>query len=353
MSDDQNEERTEEPTEKRRREYREKGQVARSNEVNTAMLMTGALIFWSFYAPVFWRDLQSFLAIFWRTCSEITLTAQSSIQILIFVLLQMVDLIWPLLLGGFLIGFLAGFIQIGWLFTLQPLQPDFNKMDPIKGMGKLISKRSFFEAGKSIGKVVLVGVVAYQTLFGRFEKFMDLAGAPLGASVAVMAEVMFVILLKCCLLLTVIAVVDFLFSRREMEEKMKMTKQEVKEESKETEGDPQLKQKIRSIQRDMAKKRMMDDVPKSDVIITNPTHYAVAIRYRRAEMEAPVVVAKGTDHLARRIREVGEENNVPRVEKPAVARALYQVEIGEAIPEQMYKAVAEILAYVYGLKKNG
>ncbi|MFO7839146.1 MAG: flagellar biosynthesis protein FlhB [Desulfosalsimonadaceae bacterium] len=350
MADEQQEEKTEEPTEKRRREFREKGQVAQSREVNTAMLLTGVLILGSFYAPVFWRDLQELLAFFWRRCGQFAVDQESFVLMLVFILQKMAGLLWPLLLGCLVLGVLSGYIQIGWLFTLKPMQPDFNKLDPIKGMGKLISMRSFFEAGKSFGKIILVGVLAYWTLFARFDRFLGLAGVNLDAVTGFMADVMFVILLKCCLLLIVIAVADYVFSRWEMEKKMRMTKQEVKEEHKETEGDPQVKQRVRSIQQEMAKKRMMAEVPESDVVITNPTHYAVALRYRREAMDAPVVTAKGADHLARRIREVADEHGVPRVENPVVARSLYQVEPGEQIPEDMFKAVAEILAYVYSLK---
>ncbi len=352
MPEEQNAERTEEPTEKRRREFREKGQVAQSKEVNTALLLTGTLILWSFYAPHFWEDLCTFLGFFWRMCSELTISSGSVQKMFLFMSLQMANLIWPLLLTGFVLGFLAGYIQIGWLFTTKPLQPDLTKLDPIKGSAKFVSKRTFFEAAKSIGKVFLVGGVGFWTLFSRFEEFLGLAGAKLSTVIIFLADFMFLILLKCCVLLMIIAVIDYIFSRKEMEEKMKMTKQEVKEENKETEGDPQVKQKVRSIQRQMAKKRMMAEVPKSDVIITNPTHYAVAIRYERTAMEAPVVVAKGADHLARQIKKIGLEHEVPLVENPLVAKSLYQVELGETIPEEMFKAVAEILAYVYGLKNR-
>jgi flagellar biosynthesis protein FlhB len=352
MSEDKNEERTEEPTEKRRRDFREKGQVAQSREVNTAMLLTGSLILWSFYAPVFWKNLKSFLAIFWGISSEFAVTSLSVRLMMLFIAQNMASLLWPLLLSCLVFGFLSSYLQIGWLITAKPLLPDLNKLDPIKGMSKFVSKRSFFEAAKSFGKVFLVGVLAYWILFDRFDQFLGLAGAGLDYVVAFMADVMFIILLKCCFLLAVIAVADYFFSRHEMEKKMKMTKQELKQEHKESEGDPQVKQRVRTIQREMSRKRMMAEVPKADVIITNPTHYAVAIRYKREEMNAPLVVAKGVDYMAMKIREIGKLNNVPLVENRVVARSLYQVELGKPIPEQMFKAVAEILAYVYKLKRG-
>ena len=352
MSEEKNEERTEEPTEKRRREFREKGQVAQSREVNTAMLLTGTLILWTYYAPVFWENLKSFLAVFWTLSSEYSLTVLSLKLMILFVMKNLAGLMWPMLLAGIVLGFFASYLQIGWLLTMKPLQPDLKKMDPIKGMSKFFSKRSFFEAAKSLGKVILIGVVAYWTLFARFDRFLGLSGVDLVDSVSFMAEVMFIILLKCSLLLMAISVADYFFSRHEMEKKMKMTKQELKQEYKETEGDPHIKQRVRTIQREMSRKRMMAEVPKSDVIITNPTHYAVALRYKREEMDAPIVVAKGADYLAMKIREIGKLHNIPLVENPIVAGSLYKVELGKMIPEQMFKAVAEILAYVYKLKKR-
>jgi flagellar biosynthetic protein FlhB len=352
MAEEQQQERTEAPTEKRRREFRQKGQVAQSREVNTAMLLTGLLLVWSFYGPVFWRDLQTLLAFFWQSCAELPVTVGSFRQMMIFILLKSAALLWPLMLSGLLLGIVSGYIQVGVLFTAKPLIPDLSKLDPINGLGRMISKRSAFEALKSFGKIILVGALAYWTLFGRFDEFLGLAGMELDSSVAFMAGVMFSILVKCCILLILIALADYVFSRWEMEKKMKMTKQEIKEEHKETEGDPQIKQKVRAIQRDMARRRMMADVPKADVIITNPTHFAVAVSYKRGEMDAPMIMAKGADHLARRIREIGAQHGVPVVENPVVARALYKVDIGAQIPENMFKAVAEILAYVYSLKNK-
>ncbi len=352
MSEEKGEERTEQPTEKRRREFREKGQVAQSREVNNAMLMTGSLMLWSFYAPVFWNDLKSFLAVFWGMSSEYDLTRQSVGTMLLFVAKAMGALIWPLLVSCLLLGFLSSYLQIGWLLTVKPLQPDFTKLDPIKGMGKFVSKRSFFEMAKSFGKVFLIATISYWVMWDRADRFLVLAETDLESMIGFMAETMFDILLRCCILLIGIASADYFFTRWEMEKKMKMTKQEVKEENKETEGDPLVKQRVRSLQREMSRKRMMSQVPLSDVTITNPTHYAVSILYKKEKMKAPVVVAKGMGHLALKIKEVAKSGNVPLVENPPVARALYKIELGQAIPNEMFQVVAEILAYVYKLKKR-
>jgi flagellar biosynthetic protein FlhB len=259
-------------------------------------------------------------------------------------------LLWPFLLLALIIGIAATALQIGWLFTLKPLQPKISKMNPIKGAQKLVSKKALFEVAKSVMKLAIVVIIVATTVRNNIEEILLLPQASLGSTLEFYVYLAGTIMLKCSLLLILIAVLDYLFQRYEMEEQMKMTKKELKDEHKETEGDPQLKQKMKSIQKEMANKRMMQEVPQSDVVITNPTHVAVALAYRRDEMDAPQVVAKGEDQLAQRIRSLARESDVPVLENPPLARALNKVEVGDAIPPDMYKAVAEILAYVYNLK---
>ncbi|HEY5673485.1 MAG TPA: EscU/YscU/HrcU family type III secretion system export apparatus switch protein, partial [Malonomonas sp.] len=191
-----------------------------------------------------------------------------------------------------------------------------------------------------------------KTVSNEFAAALTLVQLDLNQTLIFIAQTAFLVMAKSCGIMIVLAIVDFAFSRYEMEQQMKMTKQEVKEEFKETEGDPHVKSRIRSMQMQMARKRMMAEVPKADVVITNPTHFSVAIAYDRASMDAPQIVAKGADHLAFRIREIAREHKVPIVENKPVARALYKMEVGEAIPEDMFKAVAEVLAYVYSLKNR-
>jgi flagellar biosynthetic protein FlhB len=260
--------------------------------------------------------------------------------------------LWPVFLLTLVVGFCASFFQVGPLFSTKVFQPDINKFNPIKGMAKFVSKRSAVELVKSLAKVCLIGFIAYKTVAGEFETALTLALLDLNQTLIFLGQVAFLVLGKSCGVIIVLAVIDFAFSKYEMEQKMKMTKQEVKEEFKETEGDPQLKARVRSMQQQMARKRMMAEVPKADVIITNPTHLSVAITYERNEMNAPRIVAKGGDHLAFRIREIAREHQVPIVENKPVARALYTHEVGDEIPEEMFTAVAEILAYVYSLKSR-
>ena len=353
MSEDSNQERTETATDKRRGDFREKGQVAQSREINTAALLTCSLILWVFYAPFFLRDLQQLMAHLFRITGSFELTALGFDNLCWTLGRQMGLLLFPVFLLTMLVGFLSSYLQIGPLFTLKPFTDiDLSKFDPIKGMGRFISKRSFIELLKSTAKVTLVGVIAYRTVAAEVDGALDLVSMEPVQLLSYLGRITFLVVAKACGLLILLALLDFLFVRWEMEEKMKMTKQEIKEEFKESEGDPQIKARVRQMQMQMARRRMMAEVPKADVIITNPTHFAIALSYDRSAMDAPKVIAKGADHMAFKIREIAKEHKIPIVENKPVARALYQVELGEMVPEEMFKAVAEILAYVYSLKRK-
>jgi len=350
MADESGQEKSEQASDKRREEFRKKGQVAQSREVQTAAMLTGFVLLWYSYGPTFWVGLSRLLAEVWATSGSFAVTPLSTVNLLGFLLGRLGLLLWPILLLVLVVGFLASFLQIGWIFTTDPLTPDFGKLDPVQGMKRFISWRSLVELLKSLAKIILVGWVAYRTIRPELESLVLLSNLEVIDTLSVLGRLSGLVLIKTCGVIVVLAVVDFLFVRWEMEQKMKMTKQEQKEEMRESEGDPLLKARVRSLQLQMSRRRMMAAVPMADVVITNPTHLAVAIVYTRGRMDAPQVVAKGADLLAMRIREVARENQVPLVENVAVARALYQVELGAAVPEELFVAVAEILAYVYKLR---
>lgn len=352
MAEGSDQERSEDATSKRRDDFRKKGQVAQSKEVTTAALMTMSLLLWVFYAKYFWVDLQQMLIGNLRLLAHFNATPLSVINLLFEMVALLGQMLWPVFALTLLVGFFSSFLQVGPLWSTKVFEPDLSKFNPIKGMAKFVSKRSAVELVKSLAKVSLIGFVAYKTVSNEFATALTLVQLDLSQTVLFLAQTAFLVMAKTCGIMIVLAIIDFAFSRREMEQKMKMTKQEVKEEYKETEGDPQVKSRIRSLQQQMARKRMMAEVPKADVVITNPTHFSVAISYDRATMAAPQIVAKGADHLAFRIREIAREHQVPIVENKPVARALYKMEVGEAIPEELFKAVAEVLAYVYSLKKR-
>lgn len=349
---DSDQERTEQATGKRRADFRKKGQVAQSKEVHTAALMTGALLLWTFYAPVFWRSLENILGRMWTIAGDFEVTPLSVMVLFNRIAGQMALLMAPILLMTLVIGFMSSYLQIGWLFTAEPLAPNLSKINPVTGLGRLFSKRSIIEVVKSLLKVLLVGVVAYKVIISEFGHALDLVDMDVKDSVSFLAGTAGRIMLRACGIMILLGLFDFLFVRWEMEEKMKMTKQEQKEEHKESEGDPQIKARIRSLQMQAARRRMMAEVPKADVIITNPTHLSIALAYDRNRMNAPQIVAKGADAVAMRIREIAREHRVPLVENKPVARALFKVDIGREVPEEMFQAVAEILAYVYGLKRR-
>ncbi len=350
MANDSAGERTEQATAKRRLDFRKKGQVAQSKEVQTAALMATTLLLWFFYAPLFWKKLSVSLAGIWKMSASYEVTPNAIVNLFALLLQRSALLLAPLFLLVIVVGLFSSVLQIGWLFTGKPLQPDFAKLNPIAGAARFVSKKSLVEVVKSLAKVLLIGAISYKVVFSEFENALLLIDLDVIETVRFLGKVATNVLFKACGILVLLGLFDFLFVRWEMEQKMKMTKQEQKEEFKESEGDPHIKARIRSLQQQMSRKRMMAEVPKADVIVTNPTHLSVALRYDRAKMDAPQIVAKGADHLAMRIREIASENQVPLVENKPIARALYKVDVGQPVPEEMFKAVAEILAYVYGLQ---
>jgi flagellar biosynthetic protein FlhB len=344
-------ERTETPSAKRREDFRKKGQVAQSREVQTAAMFTLLLLFWIFFARTFWGDIQELITSVWKISGEYAITTPSLMQLAYNLTIGMAKALAPLFLVALVTGFLASFVQIGWLFTTTPLIPDFAKLNPLTGMARFFSKRSLIEVIKSLLKVGLIGWIAFKTVTDELNNALLLADLPIDETIRYLAKIAALVMAKVAAIMIFLAALDFGFVRWEMEEKMKMTKQEQKEEMKETEGDPHIKSKIRSIQQQMARRRMMAAVPQADVVITNPTHFAVALHYKAGEMDAPVVLAKGRDLVAEKIREIAREHDVPLVENPPVARLLHsKVEVGQSIPDELFKAVAEILAYVYSLK---
>ena len=343
-------ERTEAPSAKRRQDFREKGQVAQSKEIHTASLFTISLLFWFFYIPKFTNDITDFISLLWNTSGQFALTPSSVIQLATFVLKDLSLMLFPLFLTVLIVGFFSSFFQFGWLFTVKPLIPDAAKLNPIKGMARFFSRRSLVELIKSLTKVILIGWIAYATVIDNLPEALLLIDTTAITTLTFLGRTAALIFAQVCGLLILIAFIDFLFVRWEMEEKMKMTKQELKEEFKETEGDPLVKAQIRSIQQEMARRRMMAEVPEADVIITNPTHLSIAIKYDSSEMEAPTIIAKGADLIALKIREIAKDHDVPIIENKPVARLLHKLDVGSTIPESLFKAVAEILAHVYSLK---
>jgi flagellar biosynthetic protein FlhB len=247
---------------------------------------------------------------------------------------------------------LAGNIaQIGFEIHTEPLAPKFSKLNPLAGLKRIFSLRGLVEMLKSLAKIAFIAVIAGSVVSGYLPQFPTLVRGDLGTIWDFTQTAAFQIMLYVCLAMMALAALDYAYQRWQHEQSLKMTKQEIKDERKQSEGDPQIKARIRSLQRQAAYHRMIAEVPLADVVITNPTHLAVALRFDPAEMAAPRVVAKGADHVAQRIRDIAREHGVPLVENPPLAQALHRMaDVGDPIPVELYRAVAEVLAYVYRLK---
>jgi len=354
MAETEGQEKTEQATGKRLNESREKGKVAKSTEINSfAIFVSGLLMVYL---------TQHFLS---QKVSELTIGTFDSLDIqnitkdsfLLFTketIFSFMLIISPILGVLFVVALVTGIAQVGFKISVKALIPDFNKFNPFSGIKKVFfSTRSLVEVGKALIKLVIIGGFTYSIISDYILKSEMLVQLSVPEIVSYMIGAAYTLLWKIAIVYVLIAAVDFIYQKVKYKKEMMMTKQEVKEENKQTEGDPQIKARIKRMQFQSAKNRMMKQVPKADVVITNPTHYAVALMYDMSKSAAPKVVAKGVDDLAQRIKKVALENNVPLHEDRELARALYKIcDIGDEIPSTLFKAVAQILAYIYQLKNK-
>ncbi len=354
MAEEDKDQRTEEASAKRRRETEEKGQFAISREVNSAFVLFGSILVFIYMGGRITQDLMKLWGHFLANSGTFQLTPSNTFVLLQNVLKGSILILSPILIGILISGITANLLQIGgFKLSLKPLEPKFSKLNPMKGFGRLFSKHSVVELLKSIFKMTIIGVIAYKTVKSEFQNIPLLMDVEIGLSAVFIGDVSMKIMIRTLWAMIFLALVDYAFQRYSHFEKMKMTKQAVKEERKETEGDPFIKARVRNIQMQLARKRMMSQVPEAEVVITNPTHYAVALKFDREKMEAPVVVAKGAHYLAQKIKGIAKEHDVPVVENKPLARALYKlVDVGGVIPNTLFRAVAEVLAYVYKLKNK-
>ncbi len=349
---DQGEEKTEAPTERRRQKAREEGQVANSKELTSAFMLGGAALLLYATGSLF---LDSTREMFHNSFSEMAPGQDFTVSFIsgrlgsaFLPMLPMMGLLAVVLIG---LAILLSVAQVGFQITGKPLAPKFERISPLSGIKRLFSSQAIADFLKSLAKLTIVGVIGYLSYLDMINKMNGLSVLHPEEIVSFNFQAIAEITGKIVLALLAIAIFDLFYQRWYHEQQLMMTKQETKEEHKETEGDPQLKSRIRQIQREMSSARMMQEVPKADAIVVNPTHFAVALKYDREIMAAPQVTAKGVDFLALRMKTVARESNVPIIEKPSLARELYaNVEIGENIPERFYKAIAEILAQIYRLR---
>ena len=354
MAEQEGQEKTEVPTEKKRRESREEGQVAFSKELSSAALLAGIVLTLVATSPIILDAMRQLMSQIFRDLAQRKELSIDSIFTLSGEILSIIlPAFAPFAAVIIFVGIFASVLQVGVLITFKAIAPKFNKISPLTGLKRLFSSQSLADFLKSMAKLIIVGFVGYLTYIDKITELNGLSVSTPESILIYNFTVVAEVAGKIVLALVAIAIFDYFYQRWHHEQQLMMTKQEVKDETKQTEGDPQLKARIRQIQREMSNARMMQEVPKADAVIVNPTHFSVAILYDRDVMTAPEVIAKGADHLALRMRTVARENNVPILERPELARDLYaNVEIGDDIPERFYKAIAEILAFVYRLRKR-
>ncbi|MGM0370207.1 MAG: flagellar biosynthesis protein FlhB [Bacillota bacterium] len=341
-------EKTEDPTPKRREESREEGQVAESTELNTALTLLFSFVVLFFVMPSIIRKIMSFITKIYTQYFGMDLNIVNVHNLAMEVMLLILDLVAPLFVMVIIIGVLATILQIGFLFSPQIVQPDFSKLNPIQGVKQMFSKKTLVELVKSVSKITIVVSIAYLTIKGVLDQFIILIYSSTSRVIEFLGGLSFTIAMRVSLVFIVVGIADLFYQRWEHEQQLKMSKKEVEEERKQSEGNPEIKSQRKQKQQEMAQERMMQDVPDADVVITNPTHFAIAIKFNIEEMEAPVIIAKGQDEIAQKIKKIARENEIEIVEEKPLARALYKMaDIGDEIPPELYQAVAEILAYVY------
>jgi flagellar biosynthetic protein FlhB len=352
MAEGSDQEKTEQPTEKRLRESREKGEVARSRDLSGAMVVLAGVLALIGTGDNAWRHAQRLFALGMDYSREALLTDALPGRALHAAVYEALGLFWPIALATVL-ATLVGPILLGGLnFSVQALEPKFERLDPIKGLGKIFAMRGLVELGKALLKLLFIGSALALLLKHSVDELQALGRADVALGVARAMSLLGRSALLFGALLALIGGADALYQKFDHAKRLRMTRQELKDEAKETEGNPELKGRIRQVQFEMSRRRMMEELPKADVIVTNPTHFAVALKYDENGTGAPRVIAKGVDVLAQQIRLVASGHRIPSVEAPPLARALYATtSLGREIPVSLYVAVAQVLAYVYQLKQ--
>ena len=354
MAKNEGQEKTEEATSKKLSDSRDEGQVAKSQEMGSFLVFSGGLFILFAFKDFMSNQIGGLTKYIFNSLDVLTLN-MNVVQLYFYKALGFFALTMaPILLGLMAIGFVSNVAQIGFKFSLKAMKPKASKFNPVSGIKRLFfSSRSFVEVAKSLAKLFVIGLFTYWVLDNMIKDALLLVDHPIVEIVDFMIGSALTLVWKLALVFAVIAILDFVFQKYKHKKDLMMSKQEVKDEGKQTEGDPEVKARIKSIQFETARKRMMQDVPTADVVITNPTHFAIAIKYEPEKNAAPRVVAKGMDSLAQRIKKVATENGVPLHENRELARALYKVaDVGDEIPSELFQAVAQILAHIFNLRKT-
>jgi len=354
MPDDVGGEKTEAPTPRRLLEARQKGQVAKSNDLTAAIGLLAALVLLNMYGPAIMKGFQEIM-IGSLTLNNLPMGGAHAIDRTVQLLIgKSMLIVGPLMLILFAVALIANLLQVGFIFSGKPITPSFSKISPIQGVKRLLSLRTLMRMVINLFKVGIIGTVAYFSIRDDIPRMLGLTGVSYMEVLGQSAEMVFVLGLKLSLILLILGLADFGFQKWQLLKDLRMTKEEIKEEMKRMEGDPLMRQRRRAVARQLAMQRMSQAVPGADVVITNPPELALALKYDQDVMGAPKVVAKGSGFIAERIRTIANENGIPIVQRKPLAQTLYKAcEVGDFIPEELYKAVAEVLAYVFELAGKG
>lgn len=346
-------EKTEKATPKKREDTRKKGQVAKSQDVNTAIILFFIFMFLIVFGSFMGKTFTGIYTYSFTEFIHWDVTALNVEQVFLSMTMEVGKVVLPIMGVAIVSALLANYIQIGFLFTSEPLKFDLKKIDPIKGFKRIFSIRALVEFLKSVFKIIAIGAVCFMIIWINKDDILMLSMKSLNDSISFFGQMTLWMGIATAVLLLFLSIFDYLYQRFDYEKNIRMSKQDIKDEHKTIEGDPLIKSRIKERQRQMAFQRMMSEVPKADVIITNPTHFAVALKYDEEKGDAPFVVAKGVDYIAFKIKEVAKANDVAIVENKWLARGLYySVDLEQEIPEQYFQAVAEVLAYVYSLDRK-
>ncbi|MCP4579116.1 MAG: flagellar biosynthesis protein FlhB [Deltaproteobacteria bacterium] len=353
MAGKNDQEKTEKPTAKKLAKSREKGQVPKSPEVSSAFIILCATTVLLAAGPWMFSSLMELMQGVFQNLGTLNLQGDSVRTFLGEIFVRFLIIMAPIMISVVVVGIAANVVQVGFLFTMEPLTPKLSKFNPITGMKKFVSLRSLTELIKSVLKILYIGTIAWLVLRGELDSLPSLIHMSVGQIMGFIGVTCLKVMFYVALAMMVLAVIDFTYQRWQHNKDLMMTKQEIKDEQKQSEGDPKVKSRIRQVQREMAARRMMTAIPDADVVITNPTHLAIAIKYDSKEMFAPQIVAKGAGLVAERIKAIAGENDVPVVENKPLAQALFKnTEVDDFVPAELFRAVAEVLAYVYRLKGN-
>lgn len=353
MADYSEQERTEEATQQRRDDFRRRGQIAQTRELAPVLSLLGFALAFALLGSFFMQQMMGSYKSVYDYITPGEMSKDSLFAMLRHLGISTFFVLGPIFALCFIFSIASSVLQVGFLVSEDALSPNFEKINPLEGLKRLFSWRSLIEGAKSMLKLAVICYAAYHVLAGAVDVIPRLVYLAPGEILTFSGKMIFDIMIGVGVILTLIAVSDYFVQRYQLEEQMKMTKQEIRDEMKTREGDPLIKARIRKIQKEVSQRRMMADVPKADVIITNPTHIAIALKYAPEKFAAPIMLAKGQDYVATRIREMAMQHNIPIVENKPLARTMFKtVEVGQVIPRELFAAVAEILAYVFRMKRK-